>query len=148
MNKISFKFLLISFVILGVLGCEDDPVIPIPDICKRINYSDELFGNEPSQGDPFIFERVSVEEDELYVTVSYGGGCGEVDFELYGVLSPILIYPPQVNVRLVFDDRDFCEALITKDLCFDLIPISERSDSGIVNLNIMGYDSLLTYRWD
>lgn len=129
-----------------LMSCEDDLPFPIPGICEKLIYNDsERFEDAPR--DPFIFNKVELDGNTLHTSVSYGGGCGEANFELIGVLSPILIYPPRVNMILSFDDQDLCEALITEELCFDLTPISASNDVGIVTIQIQGLDSLITYAW-
>ncbi len=65
-------------------------------------------------------ENFYLDGNILHVQVAYAGGCKEHDFELYwdGTFEETRI--PRVNLNLVHDTTDTCEAYIIKDLQFDL----------------------------
>lgn len=77
--------------------------------------------------DEFDLNSVQISDDILSLSASYGGGCRRHFFFLY--MSPNAFMesePVQVNLYLqhVAND-DMCEAYITRELEFDLTPLSD-----------------------
>lgn len=79
----------------------------------------------------------------LYVALSHGGGCAEHEYQLRwnGALAESA--PPQAFLVLWHGDPgDPCDAIIQKDLFFDLTPlINEPYDQVILHLT--GWDTPL-----
>jgi hypothetical protein len=82
----------------------------------------------------------------LVLNLSYGGGCQEHTIDLVmgtNVNSPIDGGPlPKVFSKLMHNNQDDCEALITEDIEFDLSPILEVYDQRTFNLLISNGDNL------
>ncbi len=67
---------------------------------------------------------VHVEKDELRLAVAFGGGCEPHAFRLCWDGAFLESLPGQARLRLMHDARpDSCEALLRRDLAFDLGPV-------------------------
>lgn len=62
--------------------------------------------------------------DRLRVVVDHPGGCEPHDYALYASRSIVDADPPRVTLLLTHDAHgDKCEALLTKTLDFDIVPL-------------------------
>jgi hypothetical protein len=78
--------------------------------------------------DTYFINKSRVEKTNLFLTVTYSGGCKEHNFELvawnYFVMKPNEI---QADILLSHDSNsDSCKAIIKKELCFDLSPLNSE----------------------
>lgn len=90
-------------------------------------------------GDQASITSMKIDGDTLRLTVTHGGGCADHTYQLYTSGAVMKSYPPQMNIRLSHNaNGDACEALITKDLAFDLSPLKKQlgGSSGTVVLHI------------
>lgn len=77
--------------------------------------------------DPYSILNAVIDGDMLRLTVRYSGGCNEHGFNLMGPLTIPAGDPTDVTLLLHHNAKgDACEALITRDLVFDLTPLKER----------------------
>ena len=146
--------LLSSLALLFVFGCEEyeplfenhtfsattdacDSIVIVP--LHRIDYST----------DSFEITDASISAHTLTLGVTYGGGCGEVDFSLLVNNSFMESNPVQVQVIPVLQDRDNCKSLVTREICFDLTELAElynaayQTSSGSILLRVAGHSSVL-----
>lgn len=103
--------------------------------------------------DPATIRSAEVRGDSLELTVNYGGGCREHSFLLLSDAAWMESNPVQVGVKLSHDAKgDFCDALLSRTLRFDLTPLkvaynsAYQTTSGTIRLNIRGFSSVL-YSW-
>ena len=145
--KIIFSYLLI---LLGLFfsDCKKDDLVTVdPPVsnCEDIAIIDaDQYINGPA--DEFFWQSASIDGDCLKLVVRYGGGCEEVDFKLYDSSAIMESFPLQRNIRISLDDDDFCEALVTQELSYDLTPLQVEGYSKII-LNLQGFDESLTYNY-
>ena len=145
MSKKMMILLFISiFLFVSYSGCITES---IPDI----NIDDELFQNAPR--DAFQFNSVLLIGDLFIVNVSYGGGCEDHTFDLIAT-SFMESNPVQVNLVLSHEDYDDpCDMWVTEPLMFDMEPLktswqeSYQQSSGIILLNLEGWDNQLSYEF-
>ena len=96
-----------------------------PDLIQGVSISDfsmDLYG----------VNEVQVFEDELRISVNYGGGCEEHEFKLINDNSPVDGGGQQMDVLYLSHNanNDGCFALITEhQLCYD---ISEVVNGGLL----------------
>ena len=95
--------------------------------CQAIN-RDETLLNSPS--DPFDIDSYEIIDDCLKITIRYGGGCGNVDLSLIPFASAE-IFPLLLIIKLVFDDEDYCKALVRREFCFDIKPLRVLGSSSV-----------------
>lgn len=99
--------------------------------CESVLNDKALFQNAIS--DEFKLLEVELEESCLEVTILYDGGCGEVSFQLVGSGSYAYTNLPSLDVRLLFEDEDFCKAELREKFYFDLSDL-HLDRSLIINL--------------
>lgn len=102
---------------------------------------------DSTTGDAFTITNITITENCLTATVQYGGGCGDelVSFEFLASTAsfPVTI-PAMLDTKIIMDDNDDCEALITKDISFDLTALEEEGFNNI-NIGVEGWNEILQY---
>lgn len=77
--------------------------------------------------DPYSILSTELDGDLLRLTVNYSGGCKDHVFSLMGPSTIPTGDPTPITILLHHNaDGDGCEALINRDLVFDLAPLKER----------------------
>lgn len=94
--------------------------------------------------DDFAIDSVAIKDNCLHVWVMYGGGCGGADFKMYQSKLVMQSYPPQLTMKLTLDDKDFCKALIGKELSYDL-STARIENKGSVILRLEGFKQSIRY---
>jgi hypothetical protein len=141
-----------SMILIGVysLNLMNDST---PPTHSQILLDESEFNNAPR--DEFTFVNVTLEEDLLYLKVSYSGGCATHNFSLIGTGVFMESYPVQTSIVLSHEDNyDNCESIITETLVFDLTPLKELyaesylESSGTIIIHLLGYATLShIYGW-
>jgi hypothetical protein len=73
--------------------------------------------------DPISIRSGRIENDTLFMVVTYGGGCQEHEYALIASNGWLESAPVQVHAFLAHDAKgDICKALKGADLKFDLTP--------------------------
>ena len=92
--------------------------------------------------DPFSIGemRVDEQEDIVIFEVTYGGGCGEHQFQLYSTEGVLYSNPPGCIVYLSHNaNNDYCEALVTETISFSLRPFHNKTYEALF-LHIHGFN--------
>ena len=103
--------------------------------------------------DGFELTAAAIAGDTLAVTVSYSGGCQDHQFTLVASPSFLESDPVQLEVALAHNaNGDPCEAWLTEEYLFSLVPIKERfqsqyQDSGRVVLRLEDAPDELLYEF-
>ena len=69
-----------------------------------------------------------VEKNNLFLTVTYSGGCKEHNFELLA-LNHFTIKQNEIHANILLShdsNSDSCKAIINKELSFDLSPLESE----------------------
>jgi hypothetical protein len=114
------------------------------DCGQRILVDFDMYRNAPA--DDFDFVAAEVVGDCLRLTIRYGGGCGNIDLKLIDGGFVWESFPHQRSIRLSLKDEDECEALVTKEVSFDLTPI-RVTGVNLVVLNLAQWNAKLLYRY-
>lgn len=80
--------------------------------------------------DDYDFVKASICNDVLKLTITYGGGCNDHDFDL--LVSPVIIKtkPPQMGIVLAHNSNDdLCKALLGQELLFNFTSIDSLAQS-------------------
>lgn len=128
--------------LLCLLACQD---AINPDQCEAVIRDSERYQNDLS--DEFQLIEAKLEGNCLLISVSYGGGCAEVDFSLVAIEGETFSIPPQIPMRLILDDHDNCEALITEELQFDVRPLQGEAGTGLHMLDLEGLTEMIEYQY-
>lgn len=141
MNKIISSLMMV--LSLTFLSCDDFSLSSIKLDCNReIIVDNSLYENSPN--DIYNFKSVEIKGNCLNITIEYGGGCGDIELKLIDSEYVMESIPVQRNLRLSFKDEDYCKALITKKISFDITPIQIQGESTIV-LNLANWDEQILY---
>ena len=103
--------------------------------------------------DAFELTAAAIAGDTLAVTVSYSGGCRDHQFTLVASASFLESLPVQLEVALAHNaNGDSCEAWLTEEYLFSLVPIRERfqdqyQESGRIVLRLEGAPDELLYEF-
>lgn len=138
MNNLVFIFVL-SILLLGCSKKEN------PIDCERVIISYEHYLNGKS--DAFDFEGIELLNDGcLKVSISYGGGCGDISAILVDSGDVLESKPAQRKLRLLFTDNDECESFKRADFYFDMTNLKIDSDNKVL-LNFENTDLTVLYAY-
>ena len=128
------KIQMISLLALLLFFANCDDNAPAPTACGDAMIIDTNYNATIS--DDFTYVDLEIIDNCLTATIQYGGGCDDdlVSFQLLGSTQSFpLTIPALLEIKLILDDNDDCEALITKSIDFDLSPLQ---DAGYNNINV------------
>ncbi|WP_111669706.1 hypothetical protein [Algoriphagus litoralis] len=135
-------YLLISIVCFQLLSCSEDDNLPLVDSAVLIS-SDAY---DSALSDNYAIRSVSVDGDFLTIRFSASGCNGEswkVKLIDSGAVAESL--PPQRYLVLSLENKELCEALITKELTFDISSL--RVDGNSVWLNLKNFEEGILYEY-
>lgn len=137
MKQLSLIFF--SLAILLTYACSHSIKIATDDekkvkICLSMELLDKPIDSLPM--DPISIDSLKLNDECLDVYVTYGGGCGEVKFNMYYTNMVQNSFPPQTALYLSFEDNDPCRAIETRKLSFLLEPFVEYAKNGGIWLNL------------
>jgi hypothetical protein len=139
--KLLFVFLLGIFL----YSCEDGTSVDLTSCPEKVIYDTAMYNH--GFYDEFAFDSVWIEGDCLKASVLYGGGCGDILFQMYWDGAVMESYPVQVRLKLSFMDNDFCKALIHKDLAYDLRSLRVGGKARKVIVHLEGWNGSLVYNY-
>ena len=101
-----FKIPFLIFITFIVISCDNDNnnLRNSLENSDRIRVEDDLFSNAPN--DDFEIIMASIADNNLNITIGYGGGCGNIYYDLVTGTDYLETNPTQKNIRLAFDDKD------------------------------------------
>jgi len=110
-------------------------------------------GNISAKNDPFVLNDFKIEDDSIYISVSYSGGCKQHSFEIVWSEELIETEPPSTSLIIMHNaNGDNCEAYITETLLFSIYNLSESISFDTVCVNIINgmsiTDSLSIGGWN
>lgn len=145
------KYLLYLLVIVSTFGCanEDDLSKPV-DLCSDLNCDkcvliDRDIFNE-TETTNYSFQEIKIVGNCLKIKYS-GGGCDGESFKEYLIDSGSIeeTATEQRNLKFKLMKNEDCEALITKEVSFDLTPL-QTNDSKVI-LNIEKWEASILYEY-
>lgn len=141
-SKITFLIFITTFMI----SCtnDDDNSSSLLESLDVIRVEENLFVNAPNDG--FEIINASISDNNLNITIVYGGGCGNIYYDLVTGNDYLETIPIQKNIRLAFDDKDNCEAGIELELSFDITQIQLSSTDSII-LNLDKWEDQIEYSY-
>jgi len=100
---------------------------------------------EGIDSDFFEVQEVFVNDNCLNVILTYGGGCGEVNYEVFYDNIVLQSYPPQLYLMLKFTDNDPCRAIETDTISIDLSRFESMARAGGLQIGLAGAPQQVTY---
>lgn len=117
-------------------------VSAVDDIVMQGDIDTTIIGKTPAA----IHDSITVSNGVLSMKVSYSGGCSEHIFDLYGLTGFLKSNQPQAEIFLSHQSSDPCEAWITTELRYNLLPLiaecKKQLGSGKILLRIYPPGSL------
>lgn len=148
----------IIFILLALVSwrCNDENNIDLESPAQTQDISS--FTIDPSNCAPstdpdLIIESALIEQNQLKLTIRYGGGCGTINNELLTCGYFLESNPVQLDIFLSHEDNDPCEALLKKEINFDLSPLIDlyennyRERTGVIILRLNGFDRVLRFEF-
>ncbi len=135
----------LAFIVL-ILSCaqdDDDNETPVNCDLETV-ISSEQYENAPS--DQLTINSLAIDDHCLKINFS-SSGCEGDTWELKLVASEIIFFslPPGRNLRLSLKNEELCQAIITKELTFDISTL--QADGDEVILNITNSDETIMYEY-
>lgn len=94
--------------------------------------------------DYFDIDSIAMKDQTLFVYVTYGGGCGDVNFEMFYKPQLMTVMPHRNTLFLKLTDNDPCRELVQKKLIYDLSAFNKEAKSGGVAFNLEQYEFMYT----
>ena len=136
---------IVGIIVLGLLmfSCSDNDVIIENDCDAQAIISSEDYTNTSSTG-PTI-NSIEITDDCLKVSYSAGGCSGDTwELKLIDSEATTKSFPAQRSLMFSLKDEEECEALITKEITFDISNLQIEGDDK-VRLNIANLDNSILY---
>ncbi len=135
-------------IILGVLlfSCSSDDDEAVIHNCDNTTViSAELYENAPS--DSLEIHTLDIDGDCLKINFD-SGGCNGESWELILIDSGDIAesFPPQRFLRLSLKNEEECEALITREMTFDVSNVQVEGGNQ-VNLHITNSEESILYEY-
>ena len=112
--------LLGAFFIFSCSSALESEMENLQDRMNRLETQVEASTIEEYQA-PFHLDTAFIQGTDLWIAVSYGGGCEEHEFMVVWPEAIPKIYPPDFSVTVYHkNNTDFCKALILDTLKIDL----------------------------
>ncbi|WP_143032128.1 hypothetical protein [Tenacibaculum sp. MAR_2009_124] len=106
--------------------------------------SKEQYANAPS--DELTINSLDINDNRLKINFSSGGCSGDTwVLKLIDSENIIESSPPQRNLRLSLKNDELCEALIIKEISFDISNLQVEGNQ--VRLNITNSDESILYKY-
>jgi hypothetical protein len=104
---------------------------------SAIEYSTIISGQYSKTSDSFDLDKVSVNGNNIEVTVSYSGGCTKHSFKVVWDEKVTNTNPPRINLVILHDSGgDNCKAYITEILSFSLSDLTAGAAGGNAGIDV------------
>lgn len=99
-------------------------------------------------GDPYQVQKATIEDGQLWLTLTYGGGCREHQFEmLFNNAYSEGEIGKQIQLTLHHNGNDDrCRSIVTQNLRFDLKSL-QTPDTKELRINLSGWEEQLVYKY-
>ena len=137
--RISLAFILIIALGITTWSCKGTKKVAESNGNINDSVNEIVLSNKPLDSlktDYFTIDSVSMDNQTLFVYVNYGGGCGDVKFEMFYIPQLMTVMPHRRNLALKLTDNDPCREIIQKKLAYDLSVFDKEARTGGVIINI------------
>lgn len=141
MKKIAFTLLSVALLSCGAKKESNKGADKINKGQENIITAQSRIGDFSKENDPLTIDTVYMQGNQLFIDVTYGGGCQDHTFEVIG--SPMIAksYPAQRAIQLVHHaNGDLCKALVKKTIQVDASNLTDnQKDGNVIHYNLDGY---------
>ncbi|GAA4275131.1 hypothetical protein GCM10022258_44270 [Aquimarina gracilis] len=126
-----------------VTSCSNDDDVNT-NCDQLVEVSGEQFKNAPN--DQHFINSVAINGDCLNISFS-SGGCDGDSWEIKLIDSEVVLFssPPQRNLRLSLKNEELCDAVITKEITFDIQALQVSGNQ--ILLNIENFEDQISYEY-
>jgi len=145
--RISLVFILIIALGITSWSCKGTKKVTESNGNTNDSVNEITLSNKPLDSlktDYFSIDSVSMNNQILFVYANYGGGCGDVKFEMYYTPQLMTVMPHRRNLALKLTDNDPCREIIQKKLAYDLSVFNKEAETGGVIISINNSEFLYT----
>lgn len=144
----------IALLSIGLLACaskkeSEKSAKNVKESKENIISANARTGEFAKENDPFTIDTAYIKGNQLFVDVTFGGGCKDHNFELIG--SPMIAksYPAQRAIQLVHSaNGDNCKALVKKTVQVDVSTLTDNQKEGhVIHYNLDGYKPRLEHTY-
>ncbi len=134
---------LLPFLALFLFSCDETDDLPMEDCGITLELDQP--GYDSTNSDDFDIQSAEVDGSCFRATVTHGGGCGTQNWRLLAHTNDFpLSIPPLLNMKIVLDNQDTCEALLTSEISFDIQELWDlTSGNGYMNIALEGYNGVI-----
>jgi len=137
-----FKLICLSILATATLSCTSDDEGSTPCDAKAV-LDPERFETAPAMS--LNIESAAIEGDCLNIRFTSSGCNGDTFvFNLIGLPNDATVFPPLVNVRLSLSSNELCEAIVSREVSFDL-SVFQQSNTDRVTLALQNNGQSLLY---
>ncbi|MBL3657122.1 hypothetical protein [Fulvivirga sediminis] len=146
----TYIYLIISLLLFS--ACEANRATNKENDSNTISACSDITINDDTNGVAnYEVLSATIDQAKLLLNIRHSGGCKDISYNLItnGVFRESI--PVQLDVDLVFSEEDQCEALIEKQLCFNMSTLTElykdnyQTDSGKIILQLAHSENSLVY---
>lgn len=138
------KIILLVFVACAVTNCSNDDDTNNNDCNQQTIVSSEQYDNAPE--DQLFINSVAIIGDCLSINFSSSGCDGDSwEVNLIDSEGVALSLPPQRSLRLSLKNEELCDAVITKEITFDISALQLGGNE--VLLNLKNFEEQIRYRY-
>lgn len=142
------KFLryILSLLVFGLMAaCNNDDDSGVRACNGTAILDSELFVSAPSQ--TLTINRAEIEGDCLEISFSANGCNGDTFVvNLIGAPNDVAVFPPLTNVRLTPESSELCEAIVNREVSFDLL-VFQQPNTNRLTLSLENNGQNLIYRY-
>ncbi len=129
----------VIILILSLSGCgtsKKSASVNTVDDCHTMSFTNLPLSQIDT--DQYTIDSLFIINDCLNIMVSYDGGCGNADFELFFTDIVMESSPPQTTLMLKLIDNDPCRSIITRQLPFNISFFKDYAEKGGIIINVGG----------
>ena len=114
------------------------------DICESMSFNTNPV--EKISTNYYSIDSLFIHNSCLNIWVSYSGGCGDAEFNMYYTDKMIETIPPVTKLRLQLIDDDPCRAIVQQKLFYNLSFFDEYADKDGILLELVGSEKNVLFK--
>jgi len=114
------------------------------DICESMSFNTNPV--EKISTDYYSIDSLFIHNNCLNIWVSYSGGCGDADFNMYYTDKLIDTTPPKTKLRLQLIDNDPCRAIVQQKLFYNLSFFDENTEKNGILFELVGTQKSVLFK--
>jgi len=114
------------------------------DICESMSFNTNPV--EKISTDYYSVDSLFINNNCLNIWVTYSGGCGDADFNIYYTEKIINTNPPKTKLRLQLTDNDPCRAIVKHKLYYNLSFFDEYANKDGILIELVGTEKNILFK--